>query len=140
MHAQVLVDQIGERHRRRAPARSESRERLPQCYLRFCAACEAANLRARRTAAVQPVAVGPERTAIRAAGRQLEHLTLLNHRDLLDRLIGSRNDNLTSPEDHLLPLEGVTLVDPETREAVTRDRYEDGTLVRTQVCEIGDRR
>ncbi len=75
-----------------------------------------------------------------AAGRQLEHLTLLNHRDLLDRLIGSRNDNLTSPEDHLLPLEGVTLVDPETREAVTRDRYEDGTLVRTQVCEIGDRR
>jgi len=78
--------------------------------------------------------------AIAAAGRQLEHLTLLNHRDLLDRLIGSRNDNLTSPEDHLLPLEGVTLVDPETREAVTRDRYEDGTLVRTQVCEIGDRR
>jgi hypothetical protein len=101
MHAQVLLDQIGQRHRRHTPARSESRERLPQCFLRFCAACEAANLWTRRTAAVQPVAVGPEWTAIRAAGRQLEHLTLLNHVNLLDRLIGSRNDNVTSPEDHL---------------------------------------
>jgi hypothetical protein len=101
MHIQVLLDQIGERHRRGAPAWSKSRERLPERILRFCAACEAANLRTRRTAAVQPVAVGPERAAIPPARFQLEHLTLLNHVNLLDRLIGSRNDNVASPEDHL---------------------------------------
>jgi hypothetical protein len=57
------------------------RERL----LGFRATREAPDLRPRRPAPVQAVAVRPKRLPVGALCLQLENLTLLNHRVLLDR-------------------------------------------------------
>ena len=55
-------------------------------------AAESAHLRPRRTSSFEPMSVCPQRLAFRSLRRQLEHLTLLNHRrNLLDRTTRSRN-------------------------------------------------
>src|SRR5919201_1582949 len=82
---QELIEQLTKRDRGRTSTGTEPRELPRERLLRLRAAREAAHLWPRRAAPLEPVAVRPKRFAVGALRLQLEHLALLNHRDLLDR-------------------------------------------------------
>ena len=84
MHLQVLLDELTQRHRPRS-TRAEPIERSAERRLRLHATREATHLRPLRAAPFEPIAVRPQRLAIRPLRLQLEHLALLDHRYLLDR-------------------------------------------------------
>src|ERR1051326_6693771 len=79
MHLQVLVHELGQRDRRSSATRSEPIEHLPQRLLRLCRSREPADLQPLRAAALEPVAVCPQRLPVRTLRLQLEHLAVLDH-------------------------------------------------------------
>jgi hypothetical protein len=85
MQIQVLIDQLAKCDRGRTSTGTEPCELLRERLLCLRAAREAADLGPRRAAPLESVTVRPKRFPVGAFCLQLEHLALLNHRDLLDR-------------------------------------------------------
>src|SRR5712691_3375391 len=102
MHLQVLVDQLGKRHRRRAPARTEPLKNLPKRLQRLGASREPTNLWPCRAASLEPVAVRPQRLPVDALRLQLEHLALLPHHEpsSIDRRIEESQRTTSGGRDH----------------------------------------
>src|SRR6266542_7084497 len=92
MQLQILLDELGERGRATA-ARTDPIERLPECLLCFRAGREPTHLRPTRTSSFEPISVRPQRLAVRALRRQLEHLPLLDHLEPPRSTTGSRNQS-----------------------------------------------
>src|SRR5829696_1327787 len=79
MRAQVLLDPLVERQRRRTAAGQEPGKPALKCPPRLSPGAEPAYLQSRRTAPGDPIAVRPQRLTVPASRLQLEHLALLNH-------------------------------------------------------------
>jgi hypothetical protein len=80
MHFEILSDQLGERQRRGAATGRESVELSPERALRIDPSRESAGLRPSGAAAVDAVAICPQRVAVGVAVPQFEDLSLLRHR------------------------------------------------------------
>ena len=79
MHLEVLIDELRERDRRRAPAGPEPPEHLLERLQRISTSSEPTDLRPRRAATLQPVPVRPRRLPATTLRFQLDHLALLDH-------------------------------------------------------------
>jgi hypothetical protein len=85
MRLQVLGDPLAQRQRRRAAVGHQPRQLVPERPLRLSPTGEPANLQPRRPAARNAIPVRPHWLPLRRPLLQPEHLTLLNHLNLLDR-------------------------------------------------------
>jgi hypothetical protein len=102
VHLQVLVDQLAERYRRRPPSGSKPCKHLLESLQRVSASREPADLRSRRPASLEPVAVRPQRLPVDALRLQLEHLALLPHHEpsSIDRRIEESQRTTSGGRDH----------------------------------------
>ena len=85
MRLQVFGDPLTQRQRRRAATWHEPGKLVLQRPLRLSSAAEPAHLQPRRPATGNAIPKRPQRLPGRRVRLQLEHLTLLNHLNLLDQ-------------------------------------------------------
>lgn len=85
MQLEILLDELGERDRGRTATGAEALQSLVKRQLRLSPCREPTDLWPRGAAALETKPIRPQRLAVRVSALQLEHLTLLDHLNLLDR-------------------------------------------------------